>query len=171
MVQIIKRIHIPRISHHFWLLVQRNLMFIYFRTVSCGPKKEIRIMWCLNPMVFRKGQTWSNPRFFSWISAKMGFHWETWPCYKISCKWHLGNMREEEHLPSLFGMGATCQFPDGQIFSNSVPTPCASLLSSTSTWFFRGLFGLILLMSQIPYSNCPKNQLNNKYKLPSLKLA
>lgn len=78
-------------------------------------KKEVRIMWCLNPMVFRKGQTWSNPRNVSWISAKMGFHWETWPCYKISCKWHLGNMREEEHhLPSLFGMGVSVSFQVGK---------------------------------------------------------
>ena len=101
-----KGFNIPRISHHFWLLVLRHLMFINFRTVSCGPKKEIRIMWCLNPLVFRKGQTWSNPRIFSWISAKMGFHWETWPCYKISCKWHLGNMREEETSSQPFWAGS-----------------------------------------------------------------
>ena len=155
MVQILKRIHIN--SKDFTpLLVQRNLRFINFRTVCYGPKKrsgscDVCILW-----FFGKDKHGQAQEFFREFPLRWRFIGRHDLVRRSVVNKHLGNMQEEEHLPSLFGMGATCQFPGGQILSNSV---------STSTWFFRGLFGLIILMPQIPYSNCPKNQLNNKYKL------
>ena len=130
-------------------------MFINFRTVSCGPKKrsgscDVWILW-----FFGKDKHGQTHEIFREFPLRWGFIGR-----------HLGNMQEEEHLPSPFGMGVVSVSRWTNLVPKQTPHPChssqgycncarASLLSSTSTWFFSRLIWIDITDAPNPIFQLP----------------
>lgn len=145
------------------LPVQRNRMFINFRTVSYGPKKrsgscDVWTVWTL--WFFGKDKHGPTHEMFREFPLRWVFIGRHDLVTRSVANDIWGTCGKRNIIfPAFLGW----EFLSVSRWANLLKQ--CSLPASRSTWFYRGLFGLIMLMPQIPYSNCPKNQLNNKYKL------